>query len=98
MAQFDIFAYGDAFLLNVQSDLLSGLNTRMVAPLLPLSTAPKPAKRLNPVFKIGQASYVMCPQFMAAVPLAELGDKPFGSLAYEHFTIKAALDLLFDGV
>lgn len=40
----------DGYLLNVQTDLLSDLNTRLVVPLLPTSSAPKPAKWLNPIF------------------------------------------------
>jgi toxin CcdB len=52
MARFDIFKNeGEVgYLLDVQSDLLSGLNTRVVVPLLPKSSAPSPAQRLNPVF------------------------------------------------
>ena len=54
MARFDIFkSRGElGYLLDVQSDLLSGLNTRVVVPLLPKSSAPTPAQRLNPVFSI----------------------------------------------
>tara|TARA_Y100001001_G_scaffold162539_1_gene189339 strand:+ start:1457 stop:1615 length:159 start_codon:yes stop_codon:yes gene_type:complete len=52
MSRFDIFENeeGAGYLLDVQSDLLSGLNTRVVVPLLPKSSAPFPAQRLNPVF------------------------------------------------
>ncbi|WP_438887671.1 CcdB family protein, partial [Bacillus cereus group sp. BC232] len=54
MARFDIFDNegGGGYLLDVQSDLLGGLNTRVVVPLLPQSSAPPPAQRLNPVFSI----------------------------------------------
>ena len=54
MARFDIFKNegGAGYLLDVQSDLLSGLNTRVVVPLLPKSSAPSPAQRLNPVFRV----------------------------------------------
>jgi len=55
MARFDIVDNegGGGYLLDVQSDLLGGLNTRVVVPLLPQSSAPSPAQRLNPVFSIG---------------------------------------------
>ncbi|WP_081699734.1 CcdB family protein [Marinobacter sp. C1S70] len=48
MSRFDIFENeeGAGYLLDVQSDLLSGLNTRVVVPLLPKSSAPFPAQRL----------------------------------------------------
>jgi toxin CcdB len=59
-------------LLDVQSDLLSGLNTRVVVPLLPRTDAPIPAQRLNPVFEIENVEVLMATQFLAAVPEPEL--------------------------
>lgn len=97
MAQFDFYSHGLGFLLDVQSTLLDGLNTRIVVPLLPAAEAPKPAERLNPVFLIGGERYVMVTQFMASVPVSEFKAK-VGSLSHEHFTIKPAMDMLFDGV
>jgi len=87
---------GEGYLLDVQADILDHLNTRMVVPLLPLSSAPKPAKTLNPVFDIAGTSVVMVTQFMAAVP-ASLLKSPEGSLAFARNEITAALDLLFQG-
>jgi toxin CcdB len=69
--------------LDVQSDILEPLNTRIVVPLMPLATAPTPARRLNPTFEIEGASYVMVTQFMSAVSLAELR-KPAANLG-AHF-------------
>jgi toxin CcdB len=45
MAKYDVFPNpsGDGYLLDVQTDLLSDLNTRVVVPLLQTSSAPKPA-------------------------------------------------------
>lgn len=98
MARFDIFKNGDeaGYLLDVQSDLLSGLNTRVVVPLLPQSSAPSPAQRLNPVFSIEGQELVMATQYMAAVPEGELRSG-VGSLAEKQDEISAALDLLFLG-
>lgn len=50
MARFDVYQNpdGQGALLDVQADLLSQLNTRVVVPLLPASYAPIPAKHLNP--------------------------------------------------
>ena len=71
MPKYDVFPNpsGDGFLLDVQSDLLNDLNTRVVVPLLPSASAPKPATRLNPAFDINGESVVMVTQFMAAVPV-----------------------------
>lgn len=54
MPKFDVFPNptGNGFLLDVQTDLLSDLNTRVVVPLMPTASAPKPATRLNPTFTI----------------------------------------------
>ena len=98
MPQFDVYGFaGEGLLLDVQADLMDGLNTRMVVPLLPVEIAPIQAGRLNPIFLIGDTRYAMVTQFMAAVPVAHLGER-VGSLAHEHFVIKPAIDLLFDGV
>jgi len=98
MARFDIFdnEAGDGYLLDVQSDLLGGLNTRVVVPLLPQSSAPSPAQRLNPVFSIEGQDFVMVTQYMAAVPKSELRSR-VGNLAEQQDEISAALDMLFLG-
>lgn len=87
---------GEGFLLDVQSDLLDGLNVRSVVPLLPHASAPIAAKRLNPVFRISGGDYVMMTQFIAAVPVSVLR-APVGTLAEQFDQITAALDLLFHG-
>ena len=97
MAQFDFYRIGTGWVVDVQADLLDGLNTRVVVPLLLETEAPKPANRLNPVFLIEARRHVLLPQFMAAVPLAELGQRA-GSLALERDRIKPAVDMVFDGV
>jgi toxin CcdB len=96
MARFDIFENkgGAGYLLDVQSDLLSGLNTRVVVPLLPKSSAPTPAQRLNPELSLEGQELVMATQYMAAVPEHELGSR-VGSLAEQQDEISAALDMLF---
>ena len=98
MARFDVYASpgGAGYVLDVQADVLSGLNTRVVVPLLPLSDAPEPAKRLNPVFEIESERHVMVTQFMAAIPRALLG-RPVSNLADQDTEIMAALDMVLVG-
>ena len=98
MARYDVFANpsGNGFLLSLQSDLLDGLNTAVVAPLLPRNAAPSPAQRLNPVFEIDGEPYVMATQFIAAVPTAILTHR-LTNLKDEADNISNALDMLFYG-
>ena len=97
MARFDLFRDGDDYLLDVQATRLDELNTRVVVPLQQPERAPKPGKRLNPVFSIDGRKYVMVTQFISAIPQKELRD-PSGTLADRHDEIVAALDMLFQGV
>ncbi len=99
MARFHVYVNtdGGGYLLDVQANLLSHLNTRVVVPLLPLDTAPKPAKVLNPTFEIDGTSYLMATQFLATVPRRLIG-KEILSLEEEASTIVNALDCLFQGI
>jgi toxin CcdB len=99
MARFDVYASPDGrgYLLDVQADLLDSLNTRVVVPLMPLGTAPSPAKRLNPVFDIQNERHVMVTQFLSAVPVFIL-KTPISNLALHDTEIMGALDILTTGV
>jgi toxin CcdB len=97
MARFDVYLTSSSgYLLDVQTDLLAGLNTRVVVPLLPLDNAPKAAKRLNPIININNQAFLMATQFMAAIPEAELKQK-VASLIDQQQEVSAALDMLFVG-
>ncbi|EZP71178.1 CcdB-like toxin protein [Novosphingobium resinovorum] len=98
MAKFDVYrmAAGNGYYLDCQSDLLSELNTRLVAPLLAEEEAPRMALRLNPKFEIEGASFVMTTQFMGSVPLTELRVR-VTSLHEHDLTIGNALDMLISG-
>jgi toxin CcdB len=99
MARFDVYALkrGGALVVDCQADLLDGLKTRVVVPLVAESAAPKPARNLNPVFEIGAERYVLMAQFLSAVEMRELGAK-VGSLDSEGETVLGALDFLLTGV
>jgi toxin CcdB len=98
MARFDVCRNqgGNGYLLDVQSDLLGGLNTRVVVPLLPKNDAPRPAERLNPEFEVQRTKVVMATQFMAAIPESELSSSVCNLTSQQH-EISVALDMLFLG-
>jgi toxin CcdB len=65
MAQFDVYRLaGGELALDVQTDLLSGISTRVVIPLLPLHEAPVAHPRLNPIVMVEEESYVVVTQSM----------------------------------
>ena len=98
MARLDVHRQPDgALVLDCQADILSGLNTRLVVPLLPPGEAPAvAADRLNPKFEIEGETVIMFTQFASAMPIRELGT-PIVSLAKEHSAIMNALDMLLTG-
>ncbi len=104
MACFDVYANPGShaastpYLLDVQNDLLNGLDSRMVIPLRSLKHFPKVKlpTRLTPIFTIeGEACLLETPK-MGAVPQWVL-KSPVTSLAQSHDQIIAALDFLFQG-
>ena len=98
MARYEVFRApdGDWWWLDVQADLLDGLNTRVAVPLMPPDMAPKPAKRLNPLFEVEGRRAVMVTQFLSAVPVRGLG-KPVARISDRADEIGAALDMVFVG-
>lgn len=95
MAKGDICQFGDGYVVDVQSDLLSDLQTRVVVPLKPLAEYTIPADRLNPVIRITGDDWVLLPQFIATVGLAEIGEK-VGEFE-DAFVLTNALDMVFHG-
>jgi toxin CcdB len=105
MAQFDVLRNVDArsreripYLLDVQSDLLESLATRVVVPLCqPELVKGLAAQRLMPSFQIEGRKMLMLTPELAAVPRKVLGEQA-GNLAGERLAIVSALDLLFTGI
>lgn len=86
------------YLLVLQSELLDGIDTRVVAPLLrPPALASKKLTRLNPEFDIDGETLIMLTQQIASIPVQALA-RPVVNLGHEHSRIVAALDLLFSGI
>lgn len=86
------------FLLDVQSDLVSALTTRVVVPLGPAAAMEGgPIRTLTPVFDIeGTACAMHTPQ-LAGISARQLGTE-MADLADHRAAILAALDLLFTGI
>lgn len=103
MAQFDLYenrnpatAPAIPYLLDVQTEFLDALSTRVVVPLLKASLFGKAATQLNPQFRIDDQAVIMSTAELAGVAVSLLGKK-IGSLQGQRITIIAALDFLFTG-
>jgi toxin CcdB len=104
MARFDVYRNGGAhadavpYLLDVQSDLLHGLDTRVVIPLrrrdrMPAVSLPH---NLVPVLEVEGIECVVETPKLAAVPTRAL-KTPVGSLAASQTEITQAQDFLVHG-
>jgi toxin CcdB len=80
----------------VQSDLLDGLDSRVVVPLRRLQSNVKRPERLLPAICILGEDFLLDTPKIAAVP-ARILKQPVTSLAAERERITAALDFLFQG-
>ena len=104
MPRFDVYlnsgvqAAVTPYLLDVQSDLLQGLETRIVVPLRRRDRFPTVSLPANlmPMFEIEGVECLLETPKLAAVPLRLL-KTPVASLAARHFEVTAALDFLFQG-
>lgn len=104
MAQFDVYENPNPasrkttpFLLDVQTDMLDSLATRVVVPLLTSAAMPSPSRHLNPAFSIGKSTVIMSTAEIAGVSIKILGKKVF-SLKENRNEIIAALDFLITGI
>lgn len=86
------------YLLDVQSDLLNDISTRVVVPLvLRKSLKGSPITRLMPEFTIEGKTVVMFTPHIAGISLRELGES-VTTLNSQRTKIVAALDILITGV
>jgi toxin CcdB len=105
MAQFDVYRNAHPatrarvpYLLDVQSDLLETLATRVVVPLCrPEVLRGKVAERLNPVFEVEGRKMVLLAPELAGVSRKALGEQ-IANLANRRDSIFAALDLVITGI
>lgn len=104
MARFDVYqnsgplSSSTPYLLDVQSALLDGLDTRVVIPLRRLDQFPavRLSPDLTPVFDVEGVSCILETPKLAAVPLRLLKNH-ITSLKDQQHLISNALDRLFHG-
>ena len=86
-------------LLEVQTNLLEDLGTRVVIPLAPVSAAMKrmTMQTLTPVCAVEGKHYVVVTPQLAGIAAKELGPS-IADLSNDRQAILDALDLLFTGI
>ncbi len=105
MSQFDYYANPNPYscewapyIVDLQHEMLSSLNTRIMAPLVLSKLAGEPTvQRLNPIVTIEEQTYFLSTAEMASVPLKEVTDC-VGNLSECRGELLAAVDLLFTAV
>ncbi len=86
------------YFVNVQSDLLDDLNSRMVIPLSSLKTLNNTnAKKLCPIIDIEEGYFVLLTHQLTSVPRSIL-KKETTSLEKYRSEILGAIDLLLTGI
>jgi toxin CcdB len=96
MARFDLHRARDGYLLDVQSNLITNVGTRLVVPMFPTGSVPRVLTKLHPVFEIDGEPHLMATHLMGAVPAPDLGPV-VGSLDRHYDRIVAAIDMIFLG-
>lgn len=104
MPQFTVYRNRNArskgtfpLLVDVQSDLLEDLQTRVVIPLTRATAlARKPVDRLMPILKLEDEAYVLVTPQLAGIASKELGAAS-GTLADYRDVILGAMDFLLTG-
>lgn len=104
MARFDIYKNpfrGETrdipFLLDVQSDFLDVLETRMIIPLRRAARFHHLIEHLNPTLEHAETRLVLDTASMASVPRSEL-KQAVGNVRAQRLEIENALDFLFTGI
>jgi toxin CcdB len=105
MAQFTVYRNKNPstqsavpYLLDIQSDLLENLETRVVVPLYPTGALrSKAMQRLTPVLEIEGEPFLMVTPQLAGISRSDLG-APIARIEQQRFTIIAAVDFLVTGI
>jgi toxin CcdB len=103
MAQFDVHRNPEQqrkdipYVVDIQSDLLWNLPTRLVAPLILASRFGPPVGRLHPRFVVEDSLVVMLTTEIGVLSPRSLRE-PIASLADHRHEIVGALDMLITGI
>lgn len=105
MSQFTLYKNNDRstanaypYFVDVQSELLDSLNTRLVIPLTPIELLEKKApSHLCPTIHIDEGDFAILTQQMASVPTKIL-TTPVNELSTFRNEIIAAVDFLITGI
>ena len=104
MAQFDIHKNPNPaarkhapFVVDLQSDHLRHVATRLCAPIKSIKAASRPIEGVMPEIEIGGKRFRIYMQELAAVPAALLGPSTATAAAY-RFQLISAVDLLVSGI
>lgn len=86
------------YLVDVQSDLLSDLGTRVVVPLIKRAgSSKKSIKTLMPIVRVDGQEFIMIVPQLAGILRRDLGDA-VANVAQHRDDVVAALDLLITGI
>lgn len=85
------------FLLDIQADLLSKLDTRVIVPLIRERQFGRAVEGLHPRFVIEGEVVIMATHMIASIKRDQLGPRVTG-LASQRYIIIAAIDVLLSGV
>lgn len=101
MGQFDVYRNPGKhrefpLVIDVQSDAVARLPTRVVVPLTPAKTYLRPITRLQPRLSIRGIEYVVKTDELAPIPTPLLV-RAIHNVSAHRPTLLAALDLLFTG-
>jgi toxin CcdB len=99
MTQFDVYRYSKEvpFVVDVQANLLSGLKTRAVIPLLPFAQAQtEQLPKLKPVIKVKGENYILMTTDMGVLHISSLKE-PIDNVEDQRQVIVDAIDFLFQG-
>ena len=104
MSQFVVYANADAVsrrripcFLDVQSDLIETVGSRVVVPLVAVERVGGVIERLMPRLQVDDGHLVMDTAQVMGVPLRMIG-KQVADLSHERHVILAAIDMLTHGI
>lgn len=84
------------YLIDVQSSILSDLNSRLVIPVIKKELLKEKIKILNPEITINNKAWIVLTQQMSSISLSILGEE-IEDVEMDRSTILSAIDFLITG-